>query len=282
MVLVVDGSGRFTAPAGSGIVFESVQRAAREYVEGIDSPAAVSIILAANLPRIVTVRDSSVGAVRDTLRGLEPGYGPADMEAALEIGQSILRDGPGGSIAIISDGRFRIANTQLLDNAGLVEVAAGTPELRIDRVIARQAPDGGMQVLVGVTSTFADSNAVEVKLAAGGAEIASLSVQVPANSWAGVVFEDVGPASTSNISVSLTGQPASETRAGAPPFSSVWGNGAPGRRGQRRAVVVYPRAGHTPQRDRSGGRSLGVRSRGEFRPLCLRPVRARDASPARA
>ena len=217
LVLIVDGSGRFTAPAGTGTVFESVQRAAREYVEEIDSPAAVSIILAANLPRIVAVRESSVGAVRDALRDLEPGYGPADMEAALEIGQSILRDGPGGSIAIISDGRFRITNSQLLNNAGLVEVAPSAPELRIDRVIARQAPDGGMQVLVGVASTFADSNAIEVKLAVGGAEVASRSVQVPANSWAGVVFEDVGPASTANISVSLAGQPASETRAGAPP-----------------------------------------------------------------
>ena len=153
----------------------------------------------------------------DALRGLEPGYGPADMEAALEIGQSILRDGPGGSIAIISDGRFRIANSQLLANAGLVDVIPGASELRIDRVTARQAPGGGMQVLVGVASTFADSNAVDVTLSAGGEEIASQTVQVPANGWAGAVFEDVRTASTADITVALRGQPASESRAGATP-----------------------------------------------------------------
>ncbi len=217
LVLIVDGSGRFTAPAGTGTLFESVKLTAREYVEGIGSPAAVSIILAANLPQIVAVRESGVGAVGDALRGLEPGYGPADMEAALEIGQSILRDGPGGSIAIISDGRFRIANSQLLANAGLVDVIPGASELRIDRVTARQAPGGGMQVLVGVASTFADSNAVDVTLSAGGEEIASQTVQVPANGWAGAVFEDVRTASTADITVALRGQPASESRAGATP-----------------------------------------------------------------
>ena len=217
LVLIVDGSGRFTAPAGTGTLFESVKLTAREYVEGIGSPAAVSIILAANLPQIVAVRESGVGAVGDALRGLEPGYGPADMEAALEIGQSILRDGPGGSIAIISDGRFRIANSQLLANAGLVDVIPGASELRIDRVTARQAPGGGMQVLVGVASTFADSSAVDVTLSAGGEEIASQTVQVPANGWAGAVFEDVRTASTADITVALRGQPASESRAGATP-----------------------------------------------------------------
>ena len=217
LVLIVDGSGRFTAPAGTGTLFESVKLTAREYVEGIGSSAAVSIILAANLPQIVAVRESGVGAVGDALRGLEPGYGPADMEAALEIGQSILRDGPGGSIAIISDGRFRIANSQLLANAGLVDVIPGASELRIDRVTARQAPGGGMQVLVGVASTFADSSAVDVTLSAGGEEIASQTVQVPANGWAGAVFEDVRTASTADITVALRGQPASESRAGATP-----------------------------------------------------------------
>ena len=85
LVLIVDGSGRFTAPTGTGTLFESVKLSAREYVEEIDSPAAVSVILAANLPRIVAIRESGVDAVRDALGELEPGYGPADMEAALEI-----------------------------------------------------------------------------------------------------------------------------------------------------------------------------------------------------
>ena len=217
LVLIVDGSGRFTAPTGTGILFESVKLAAREYVEEIDSPAAVSIILAANLPQIVAVRESGVDAVGDALRELEPGYGPADMEAALEIGQSILRDGPGGSIAIVSDGRFRITNSELLANAGLVEIVPGASELRIDRVIARQAPGGGTQLLVGVASTFADSSAVDVTLSAGAEEIASQTVQVPANGWAGAVFDDIGAVSPADIRVSLSGQPASESRAGVTP-----------------------------------------------------------------
>ena len=37
LVLIVDGSGRFTAPAGTGTLFESVKFTAREYVEGIGS-----------------------------------------------------------------------------------------------------------------------------------------------------------------------------------------------------------------------------------------------------
>ncbi len=215
LVLIVDGSGRFTTPAGTGTLFESARLKAREYVEGLDSPAAVSIILATNLPQIVAVRETGIDAVGDALRELEPGYGPADVEAALEIGQSILRDGPGGSIAIVSDGRFRITNSELLANAGLVEVAPGAAELRIDRVTARQAPGGGMQVLVGVASTFADSSAVDVTLSAGGEQIASQTVQVPANGWAGTVFEDVRTASAADITVALGGRPASESRADA-------------------------------------------------------------------
>ena len=215
LVVIVDGSGRFTAPTETGDRFDGARIAVREHLEGIDGTAAVSIILAANPPRIVAVRETDAGAVRKAVRELEPGYGQADIETALEIAQSILRDGPGGSIAIVSDGHFRIDNVELLANAGLIEVQSGPAELRIDRVAARREPSGVMQALVGVISTLSEPREVNVELSVGGAEFATQKINVPSNGWAGAVFSDVGATSTADISATLVDEPPGSSGADA-------------------------------------------------------------------
>ena len=213
LVLVLDGSGRFGAPTSTVAPFERIKGAALEYTRDAGRGASISIVLATGLPELVAIREDGRTAVTKVIDRLGPGSGPADMTAALDVAQSILREGPGGSIAIFSDGRFEVDDPLLLARAGLIEIGSGLGRLSIETVVARPDRSGSIQVLVGVSSSSPEDREVEVAIRVGEAETRSRTLSVPSNARAVAIFDDVQ--GTGDIEAVLRGPGSSGGSTGA-------------------------------------------------------------------
>ena len=203
LVLVLDGSGRLGAPTSTVAPFERIKGAALKYARDAGRGASISIVLATGLPELAAIREDGRTAVTTVIDRLRPGSGPANMTAALDVAQSILRDGPGGSIAISSDGRFEVDDPLLLARAGLIEIGSGLGRVAIESVVTRPERSGSIQVMVGLSSSSSEDREIEVAIRVGEVETRSQTLSVPSNSRAVAIFDDV--AGTGDIEAVLRG-----------------------------------------------------------------------------
>jgi len=152
LVIVLDGSASMNAVDESPTRFVRAQAAARQLLDGLGSGDAVTVILAAQTPRVLIAGARDRAAVVRAIDSAAPGQGSADWEGALA--QAAASRAP---VVIISDGGLSESLPPLPGEVHYISIGKRAENLGITAMAVRAAP-GGLQLFISV-SNFGEADA---------------------------------------------------------------------------------------------------------------------------
>lgn len=179
-ILLVDASGSMLADEDGPSRLELARREADALVATMSPGQEVSVIEAGARARVVLSASPEPGAVRDALRSLRVGHGPADLPDAFTLAAALQRPGQDTVVHLLTDGELP-AEARTSAPPGLQVTAVGTPRpnLAITRLQAVPVGAGSSQVFVEVRNFGQQESNAELTLTVAGETVVSERFRLP-------------------------------------------------------------------------------------------------------
>ena len=173
-ILVVDASGSMLADEDGPTRLELARREADALVDTMAPGQEISVIEAGARARVLLSASGDAAAVRDAVRSVRLGHGPADLPDAFTLAAALQRPGQDTVVHLLTDGELP-AEMQASAPAGLRVTAVGTPRpnLAITRLQAVPVGAGSSQVFVEVRNFGQEESNAELALTVAGEEVVS-------------------------------------------------------------------------------------------------------------
>ena len=120
VIAVIDTSASMRAKDGSPTRFDDAVSAARTMARSLGRRDEMAVITAGAGPSLLVPFTNDRAALEDALAALAPGYGEANLKAALSLAASMLENRVGPEIVVFSDGVVRPVGSDWKTPAGRV------------------------------------------------------------------------------------------------------------------------------------------------------------------
>lgn len=179
-ILLVDASGSMLADEGGPTRLELARREADALVETLSPGQHVSVVEAGARARVLLSASPDPGAIRDALRAVRLGHGPADLADAFTLAAALQRPGQDTVLHLLTDGELP-PEVRVSAPAGLRVTAVGTPRpnLTITRLQAVPVGAGSSQVFVEVRNHGLEEAAARLALTVQGEEVVVEQFRLP-------------------------------------------------------------------------------------------------------
>jgi hypothetical protein len=179
-ILLVDASGSMLADEEGPTRLELARREADALVDTMSPGQEVSVVEAGARARVLLSASPDAGAVRDALRSVRLGHGPADLDDAFTLAAALQRPGQDTVLHLLTDGELP-AEVRATAPPGLRVTAVGAPRpnLAITRLQAVPVGAGSSQVFVEVRNFGQQEAAAELSLTVAGDEVVSERFRLP-------------------------------------------------------------------------------------------------------
>lgn len=179
-ILLLDGSGSMLADEEGPSRLELARREADALVDTMNPGQEISVIEAGARARVLLSASSDPSAVRDALRAVRLGHGPADLVDAFTLSAALQRPGQETVVHLFTDGELpELVRAEA--PAGLRITAVGTPRpnLAITRLQSVPVGAGSSEVFVEVRNFGTQEAAAQLALTVAGDPIVSERFRLP-------------------------------------------------------------------------------------------------------
>ncbi|MBI2868222.1 MAG: VWA domain-containing protein [Chloroflexi bacterium] len=180
LLLVLDTSASMQAADVAPTRFGAAQQKALEWIDRLPAGHLASIILMGETPAVLVAQSSDRGRLREAVTQARPGTGGANLEAALSLAASLVREGGRSEVVVLSDGNVTSIRPPGAMPFVLRHESIGTPtgNLAVDAFSTRRAA-AGLDGLARVSNYGPAAGAVSVQLYADGKLYDMRDIEVP-------------------------------------------------------------------------------------------------------
>lgn len=173
-ILLVDASGSMLADEEGPTRLELARREGDALVDTLSPGQEVSVVEAGARARVLLSASDDPNAVRDALRSVRLGHGPADLDDAFTLAAALQRPGQETVLHLLTDGELP-AEARASAPPGLRVTAVGEPRpnLGITRLQAVPVGAGASQVFVEVRNFGQEETEAELALEVAGDVVVS-------------------------------------------------------------------------------------------------------------
>ncbi|MBN1956375.1 MAG: BatA and WFA domain-containing protein [Anaerolineae bacterium] len=190
VVILLDRSASMQATDVQPSRFEAARQAAEGIVDDLGSGDAASLIAVGPRPAILAAATSDRAVLRRALDGVAPSNGAADWETAFALVAAAASGAGETQIVIISDGAMPESLPPLPGEVHFVQVGAGSENLGITVLAAREG-SSGLQAFLQVANWDDAPADVAVELWADGVLFDVRRLDIPAHGDSSIALDDL-------------------------------------------------------------------------------------------